>query len=323
MDAATIEIARWAIVGGAVAPVMVMSLGSWRGTFPAWLTLPRRRLLLAALLIIGWTYMVWYPLVTEPGFDSQAYRAADLGALYDAEYGSAGAFAYSPPAALLSLPLGLLPQQVFVVVWTALLLSTTFWLAGREALIWLAFPPLACLVVMGNIEILIGAAIVLGFRHPWAWSFVLLTKVTPGVGLLWFATRREWRALAVALGATAAIVAVTYVFLPDAWHSWFAFLSQSRGSEGWAPLLPRLAVAAGLVVWGARSNRRWTLVVAAMLAVPHFWFASLGGLVAVAALGFRWSEAVSGAEAVADARRFVRTRVAAGRAAYLPARGGL
>ena len=43
-------------------------------------------------------------------------------------------------------------------------------------------------------------AIVLGFRWPFTWAFVLLTKVTPGVGLLWFAVRREWRSLAIALG---------------------------------------------------------------------------------------------------------------------------
>jgi hypothetical protein len=54
----------------------------------------------------------------------------------------------------------------------------------------------------GNIEILIAVAIVVGFRWPAAWSFVLLTKVTPGVGLLWFAVRREWNQLATALVAT-------------------------------------------------------------------------------------------------------------------------
>ena len=51
----------------------------------------------------------------------------------------------------------------------------------------------------------------LGFRYPWTWGFVLLTKVTPGIGLLWFAVRREWRALAIALGVTGVIVAVSLV----------------------------------------------------------------------------------------------------------------
>ncbi len=44
------------------------------------------------------------------------------------------------------------------------------------------------------------AAIALGFRYPATWAFVLLAKVTPGIGLLWFLVRREWRNLAIALG---------------------------------------------------------------------------------------------------------------------------
>ena len=52
----------------------------------------------------------------------------------------------------------------------------------------------------------IAAAIVIGFRWPAAWSLVLLTKITPGIGLLWFAVRREWRSLAIALGAVIMIV---------------------------------------------------------------------------------------------------------------------
>ena len=54
----------------------------------------------------------------------------------------------------------------------------------------------------GNINLLIVGAVLIGFRYPWAWAFIILTKVTPGIGLLWFLTRREWRHLAIALGAT-------------------------------------------------------------------------------------------------------------------------
>ena len=66
----------------------------------------------------------------------------------------------------------------------------------------------------GNISLLLAVAIVWGFRWPWTWAFVLLTKITPGVGLLWFALRREWRQLAIALGATAAVAGG--VVRPDA-----------------------------------------------------------------------------------------------------------
>ncbi len=90
-----------------------------------------------------------------------------------------------------------------------MLVATAIWLGGRRALWVLAFPPVALELYYGNVNLLIAAAIALGFRYPAAWSFVLLTKVTPGVGLLWFAVRREWRQLAIALGVTAVIVAAS------------------------------------------------------------------------------------------------------------------
>ena len=81
------------------------------------------------------------------------------------------------------------------------------WLGRRGVrVIWLlALPPVALEIYHGNIHLWIAAAIALGFRYPWTWGFVLLTKVTPGIGLLWFAVRREWQALGVALGAVAEI----------------------------------------------------------------------------------------------------------------------
>ena len=50
-------------------------------------------------------------------------------------------------------------------------------------------------------------------RHPAAWAFPLLTKVTTGVGVLWFAFRRDWRSLGIAIGATAVIVLAIEVAL--------------------------------------------------------------------------------------------------------------
>ncbi len=62
-------------------------------------------------------------------------------------------------------------------------------------------------LLVGNIHLMLGAAIVLGFRYPAAWAFPILTKVTPGVGILWFAVRREWRPLFMAVAVTAAVAA--------------------------------------------------------------------------------------------------------------------
>ena len=38
-------------------------------------------------------------------------------------------------------------------------------------------------ISLGNIHIFLALVTVFGLRWPWLWSFVLLTKVTPGVGL--------------------------------------------------------------------------------------------------------------------------------------------
>jgi hypothetical protein len=128
---------------------------------------------------------------------------------------------------------------------------------------------------MGNIHLLLAAAIVIGFRYPVTWSFVLLTKVTPGVGLLWFAVRREWRSLAIALGTTVAIVAVGLLLAPDSWTAWFASLAGTADATGSnhlpIPLVVRLPIAALLVVWGARGDHRWTVIAAATIGLPTLW----------------------------------------------------
>ena len=45
--------------------------------------------------------------------------------------------------------------------------------------------------------------------------------------------------------------------------------------------LVRLPLAVVLVVWGARTDRRWTVVVSAMLALPVLWFAAPALLIGV------------------------------------------
>ncbi len=129
-------------------------------------------------------------------------------------------------------------------------------------------------------------AIVAGFRWPAAWAIVLLTKVTPGIGLLWFAVRREWRQLGIAMGATAGVVAVSFVVAPAAWADWIGVLTASaaKASGTWAavpvPLALRLPAAVAIVVWGARTDRRWAVPVAAMVALPALWFGGLCMLLA-------------------------------------------
>ena len=132
---------------------------------------------------------------------------------------------------------------------------------------------------MGQVHLFIAAVIVLGFRHPWLWAFNILTKVTPGVGLLWFVVRQEWRSLALALGSTALIALVSFALSPTAWFDWIAFL---RGSTGSGELLYlRLVVAAAIVVAGAITGRPWTVPIAVWLALPVVWIESWVILLAI------------------------------------------
>jgi hypothetical protein len=148
-------------------------------------------------------------------------------------------------------------------------------------------------IVRGNIHILLAVAILAGFRFPGAWATILLTKVTPGVGLLWFAVRRDWRALAQVMLTTLLIVAVSLVVGgARPWEDWLGLLTRSAESPqtyrylGLTPpaLVVRLPIAAAVVAWGAWSNRRWTVPVAAFLALPVIWPSGFAVLAAVPAL---------------------------------------
>jgi len=159
-------------------------------------------------------------------------------------------------------------------------------MAGPASLPVLALGPTIAEVRLANINILIGAAVVLGLRWPAAWAFVLLTKVTPGVGLVWFAMRREWRSLGISLAVTAIVAAVSFVISPGAWIDWFRMLASTRElGAAWVvlplPLALRIIAAAGLVAWGARGNHRWTVPVAAFIALPAPYETALPMLVAV------------------------------------------
>jgi hypothetical protein len=253
-----------------------------------------RRLALHSAVVVGLVFGAYVLFVAAPGkgtlaIDTLCYWRVDLANPYRTPWGLCSVavppFVYSPPVALVLAPFTALPWAAFVTGWYALLIAALAWLGRRDVLILAAFPPVALNLADGNIHLFLAVAIVLGFRYPAAWSFVLLTKVTPGVGLLWFAFRREWRKLAMAVGATAAIVAVTFVLMPGQWLGWLEMLRDSAGVQQPLPALPiplwlRLPVAVAVIWWGARRNARWTVPLGAALALPALW---LGGLAMLAA----------------------------------------
>jgi Glycosyltransferase family 87 len=249
----------------------------------------RHGLSAAGLLVAAYLLVFVAPLVGTFGYDAYAYWAADPSAYGTIPIGALGFFGYAPPLAQLAQVFHLVPWWVFDFAVTCVLFGTLFWMARRWTLAWLAFPPVLIELYHGNIHLLLAAAIVLGFRYPWTWSFVLLSKVTPGVGLLWFAVRREWRALGIALGVTAVIASISFLADPAAWSAWFGVLGQGAPADCGMhcipiPLVARLPLAVAIVVAGALTGRRWTVPLAAMLALPVLWIAGLSMLVGVQAV---------------------------------------
>ena len=244
----------------------------------------------AGLLFTFYLFVVVAPSAGTVGFDAFAYWNVNPADPYEAGVGGLGAFNYSPPIAALFAPFGALEWPPFLWLWLALLLGNVIWLGERGVrVIWLlALPPVALELYHGNIHLWIAAAIALGFRYPWTWGFVLLTKVTPGIGLLWFAVRREWRALGIALGVTGAIVVVSVALQGQLWVDWIAFLGSTPEGGSVAqfqipiPLWIRLPAAAALVVWGGLTDRRWTVPVAATLALPVLWVSGIAICAALA-----------------------------------------
>jgi hypothetical protein len=246
-------------------------------------------LAIALVVVMTLTAEPFEPDGLGPGQDARAYWAAPMDDPYaPGSVGKESAYLYSPAFLQVLAPLRALPWPVFLCLWTVLLLLVLRWLSGAllfGPLIVLTFPELWG----GNITILLAAMIVAGFARPGVWAFALLTKVTPALGLAWFAVRREWRALAEVGAVTAAIVAVSWLLAPDQWADWVELLRSSTGSSTVPgsvpiPLLLRAPVALVIIAWAALRDWRWLLPVGVLLAMPVIWWGSLALLVASVAL---------------------------------------
>ncbi len=193
--------------------------------------------------------------------------------------GEGGSYIYPPP---LAQALSVIPWAIFLPLWTVLLfvslwVLTRWWalpflaVSGLSVLLWGLHQPFIsplALALTGNGQAILAAAIVLGFRWPATWAFVVLTKIAPGIGLLWFLVRGEWRSLGIALGVTAAVAAVSFLVDPGAWADFVRFAVANAGTPSPEPVVPvpfvvRAAMSAALIVWGARTDRRWTVLVGA------------------------------------------------------------
>lgn len=233
------------------------------------------------------SYLAW---------DSRAYydalRSADPYA--GAEVGVIGSYLYPPPFLQVFGPAGQLPWPVFMFAWTALLAAAAVALLRRVPRQYRAMWPLLIVLAgadiwAGNINLLLAYGAVVGLTMPVAWAGLALTKVTPGIGVLWLAFRRQWREFAIATAVTLVLGTLSIVAAPVLWSDWIGVVAGENPAAGYAasipiPLIARLPLAALILWWAARSDRAWLVPVACLVALPVIWFNGLSLLVGAAAL---------------------------------------
>jgi hypothetical protein len=223
--------------------------------------------------------------------DANTYWAASRGPMYAEDYVLwARGYSYPPPFAQAFDVLSWMPWEIARWVWLGGVLVAYAWLLAPLRL-GLRIPLVITLYVFAadNLYWILALVAVFSFRYPFLWAVPLLTKITPGVGVLWFAVRQEWRAFAIAIGATLAIAAVSFLSAPDLWSQWLRLMlgqdlsgTTTTNFFVWVPPLPIRGVAAlALVVWGASTDRRWVIPVSMLLAQPDIAFSALGLLAAI------------------------------------------
>jgi hypothetical protein len=247
------------------------------------LTLPHPAVAGYVLAAGIWVVGVLVGLVPRPVDAMNFYEHLDR---YSQTYASGAGLYYAPPVYQAMSVLAWFGPHVFSAVMVGLGLAALLVVGGKWAWALLFFPPVWWDISSGNVNIIIGVCSIAMLLRPGWIAVPLLTKVTPAVTGLWWVVRREWKPLGAAILAVGSVCLVSFVLDPSLWVSWVAALSQSAGYTGPGyftipvPLLPRLVVAAGLVVWAAKTDRYALLPIAAWLAIPVLWWTTLACLVA-------------------------------------------
>lgn len=246
----------------------------------------------AALLgATGWLNWLAVPLIgvwlathlvpQAPLIDDMAYWGTRDGVLYEGTWNTAAVYVYSPAFAQAIAPFVQLDYMAFHVGLSIVQLAAVLWLLGPALTLAFCLTPFlgGSYIWNGNITPLLAVALVRGW-----WPVLVLTKILPGVTMLWYVGRRDWRGLAVALGVLAAIVAVSFALWPGAWFEWADALLRAGGApvKGWPiPLLVRLPLAAALALYAGYTNRRWLLAPAAFLSMADIWWSGIVWLAAI------------------------------------------
>ena len=236
--------------------------------------------------------------------DAVAYwQAGTSTELYPASWSQVanGYLFYPPPVAQLSTLLQPIGWPAFILLFTTATFAAFWYCARRWSLLLIALgvpyfigigPELPAVplgyALIGNLQWLLAAATVLALRHPALWSIELVTKVTTAMGWWWHLLRGEWRAAAIGAAASLLVVGVSFALGPDLWFDFAAF-AFGNGTMANPPIpqfpIPfgvRLVTGMALLIWGARTNRAWTVPVVVGWSLPAvhsagflpFWIAA-------------------------------------------------
>ena len=222
-----------------------------------------------ALGAVVYREIVYFHSVHQIGADAHAYWLATRHSdLYVAGPMEQNAYLYSPAFRQLIWPLGQLPWPCFFAIWTTAVVLAFAWLLRPLGWAWGVPAFLLCglEIIGGNIMAFLATALVIGMRRPEVWAFPILTKVTVGLGPLWFAAVGRWRDVARCAVATAVIVGISLAIDAHQWSEWIRFLVRHRGADSYVPY--RFVGAAILVVIAARRRQPWLLAPAMVVASP-------------------------------------------------------
>jgi hypothetical protein len=262
--------------------------------------------LMAAVVIAD----AWWTSATGP-WPNDAYafwNAMADGQLYPEHWAPVSEFVYSPAFAQAFWPLTFLPWPMTYALWITAQLGALVWMLtplGAIGALWFPLPyvehfrtAVSATIYNGNPFILTAAAIVAGMRWPAAWSYVLLTKVSAGIGILYFIIRGEWRQAAIALAVTAGIVLVSFALNPRLWVDWIELLIDGAARSGSGatldkepfvalPLAIRGALGVIVVLVAGRGGWPWLVPVGCFLALPDIHVGGFTILWAIPALWWR------------------------------------
>jgi hypothetical protein len=230
------------------------------------------------------------------------------------------AYWYPPPLAQVLAPVtAFVSADAFAVAWTALLLGCLWWLGGRNVLVALAliaFLPVAVELRVRNVHLVIAVLSVLALRRSWAfWVPAAAIKITPVLGIAYFAAAGRWRDAVKASVLGAAILAISVALGPQAWRQFLDVVGARAGTDGGSlfpiPFALRLAVGLALVIIAGRIAVRATsraesprvgealLIVALVVANPTLWATAFSMLIAILPL---WRVRAAGSAAVPAAQ---------------------